>query len=62
MPTSYALKAKSAAAGINWYLNESSKLALNYDHTTFDGGSSTGTKKLDGKAEDVLIARYQLAF
>ncbi len=57
-----AWRANTFGIGINWYLNESSKLALNYDHTTFDGGSSTGTKKLDGKAEDVLIARYQLAF
>lgn len=57
-----AWRATTVGLGINWYLNESSKLALNYDRTSFEGGSSTGTKKLDGKAEDVIIARYQLAF
>lgn len=52
----YALKAKSAAVGLNWYLNEFSKIAVNYEHTKLDGGT------LDGRAEDFLVARYQLAF
>lgn len=57
-----ARRASTLGIGVNWYLNESSKVALNYDRTAFEGGSSTGGKKLDGKAEDVIIARYQLAF
>lgn len=52
----YALTAKSTAVGANWYLNESSKLALNYEITNFEGGS------LNGKSEKLLVARYQLAF
>ncbi len=55
-PASYALKAKSTAAGLNWYLNESSRLALNYEVTRLEGGS------LNGKTEHFLVARYQLAF
>lgn len=55
-PASYALKAKSTATGFNWYLNESSRLALNYELTRLEGGT------LDGKTEHFLVARYQLAF
>ncbi len=52
----HALTAKSTALGANWYLNESSRLALNYEITNFEGGS------LNGKSEKLLVARYQLAF
>jgi phosphate-selective porin OprO/OprP len=54
--SSYALKAKSSAVGLNWYLNESSRVALNYEYTQLEGGT------LDGKNEQFLVARYQLAF
>lgn len=54
--TNYALQAKSAAVGLNWYLNESAKLALNYERSKLYGGT------LEGKTEDFLVARYQLAF
>ncbi len=57
-----AWRATSFGIGLNWYLNDSSKFALNYDRTAFEGGSSTGTRKLDGKTENLIIARYQLAF
>lgn len=52
----YALRAKSAAVGVNWYLNESARFAVNYERTKLDGGT------LNGKTEDFLVARYQLAF
>ena len=57
---SNASRADTFSVGLNWYLNESSKFALNYDHTEFSGG--TGTGSLSGKAEDAAIARYQLTF
>lgn len=57
-----AWRATSFGIGVNWYLNDASKFALNYDRTDFDGGSSTGTRQLNGKTENVIIARYQLAF
>lgn len=53
---SHAFKAKSAAVGLNWYLNESSRVAVNYERTQLEGGT------LDGKTENFLVARYQLAF
>lgn len=54
--SSHAFKAKSAAIGLNWYLNESSRVAVNYERTRLEGGT------LDGRTEDFLVARYQLAF
>lgn len=55
-PSSYALQAQGAAIGLNWYLNESSKFALNYERTRLTGGT------LDGKTEHFLVGRYQLSF
>ena len=55
-PASYALRAQGAAVGLNWYLNESSKFALNYERTRLNGGT------LDGKTENFLVGRYQLSF
>lgn len=56
VPTSYALKASGIAVGLNWYLNESSKFAVNYERTRLTGGT------LDGKSENFLVGRYQLSF
>lgn len=55
-PASFALRAQGAAIGLNWYLNESSKFAVNYERTRLSGGT------LDGKSENFLVARYQLSF
>ena len=55
-----ATSAKTWGLGLNWYHNQSSKAAINWEQTSFDGG--TGSKKLNGKKEDFLVARYQLAF
>jgi phosphate-selective porin OprO/OprP len=52
----YALKAGAIAVGLNWYLNESSKFAVNYERTRLSGGT------LDGKSENFLVGRYQLSF
>lgn len=57
-----AWRATTFSVGVNWYLNEFSKVALNYDRTDFDGGSNSGTRRLDGKSEHVVMARYQLGF
>ena len=55
-----ATSAKTWGLGLNWYHNQSSKVAINWEQTSFDGG--VGSKKLNGKKEDFLVARYQLAF
>jgi phosphate-selective porin OprO/OprP len=60
-----AQQADTLGIGVNWYLNQSSKFVLNYDHTEFSGKYIAGTsaaKRLSGTVEDVIMARYQLAF
>ncbi len=56
----YATAARTWGIGLNWYLNESSRVAINYDLTAFDN-VRTGTV-LKGDTEQFLVARYQLAF
>ncbi len=55
----YALNATSWLVGLNWYLNEDAKFAVNYERTDFSNGTGS---TLNGKQENFLVARYQLAF
>lgn len=57
--TTFALNASSWLVGLNWYLNEDAKFAVNYERTDFSNGTGS---TLNGKQEDFLVARYQLAF
>ena len=57
-PTSSITKEKSAGVGLNWYLNKQIKVAVNYEHTTFDGGAADGNRK----SEDFFVTRFQHAF
>ncbi len=65
-----AKSAKSWTAGVNWYLNQNTKVALNYEHTKFEGGAgigitainAAGTNVRDRESEDALLARFQVAF
>ncbi|NOS97264.1 MAG: porin [Methylotenera sp.] len=65
-----AKSAKSWIAGVNWYLSENAKVALNYTHTSFDGGAgigitavnAAGTNITDRESENALLARFQVAF
>jgi phosphate-selective porin OprO/OprP len=65
-----AKSAHSWTAGVNWYLNQNTRLALNYEHTTFDGGAgdgilpinAAGTNVRDRKDERAFLTRLQLAF
>lgn len=54
-----ARKAASYGGGINWYLNENVKLAVNYDHTRFTGGAAGGADRPD---EHALFTRTQFRF
>lgn len=57
--TKSASKASTLGAGINWYLSESVKLWLDYEHTAFDGGAAGGKDRPD---EDVILSRVQYRF
>lgn len=57
-----AKSAESWALGLNWHLNNFVKFATTYEHTQFDGGAGTALAVKDRDDEDVLSARFQLAF
>ena len=65
-----AKSAKSWTAGVNWYLNQNAKVALNYEYTKFDGGAGIGITPInaagsnvrDRESEEALLARLQVAF
>lgn len=77
-PTYSARKASTWTAGVNWYLNSNAKIVLNYEQTSFTGGSGTNvaftgagsankynatTNKIaDRPDERAVFARIQLAF
>jgi phosphate-selective porin OprO/OprP len=63
--------AHSYDLGVNWYLNQDVKVALNYLHTTFDGGDivkgqtsidAAGTRVRDREDENAVFARFQIAY
>ena len=55
--------AKTWGAGINWYLNQWVKLAVNYEQTKFqDGGGGTFANPLDRDDEKVILSRLQFQF
>jgi len=53
--------ASSWAAGVNWYLNQNVKIALNYEQTSFKGGDVTNYL-LDHPDEQILSSRLQLSY
>jgi phosphate-selective porin OprO and OprP len=46
------------AIGVNWYLNRFTKLALNYERTTFDGFGDAP----DRDPEGLVVGRFQLSY
>jgi phosphate-selective porin OprO and OprP len=58
-PAKSASTAKTWAAGVNWYLNRSLKLMLDYDQTSFEGGAAKGADRPD---EELLLCRAQISF
>lgn len=65
-----AQKAQTWTGGVNWYLNQNVKVAVNYAQTKFDGGAgigitainAAGTNVRDREDERALLARFQVAF
>ena len=58
-PEKSVSRARTLGGGVHWYLNDNVKLALDYEHSFFSGGA---TGPADRKPEDVLLARFQVAF
>lgn len=62
-PTKASREANAWAAGVNWYLNNNVKVALNYEQTRFSyGGGGTTSAPLDRNDEKVLFTRVQVAY
>lgn len=62
-PITAAKSAKSWAAGVNWYLNQNLKLAVNYEQTRFDGGGGgTVATPTDRPNEEILFTRFQISY
>jgi phosphate-selective porin OprO/OprP len=57
-PASTPSKAKAWAVGVNWYLARAIKVVVDYEHTTFTGGTAAG----DREAEDFVVTRVQHSF
>jgi phosphate-selective porin OprO and OprP len=57
-PTGTPSKAKAWAVGLNWYLAKAIKAVVDYEHTTFTGGTSTG----DREPESFVATRVQYSF
>ncbi len=51
-------QARAVTAGLNWYLNASAKLVLNWEQTRFKGGAANGSRL----TENLVLSRLQLAF
>ena len=49
---------ESAGVGLNWYLSRNTKVALDYEQASFDGGASEG----DRPDEKIVLTRFQFAF
>jgi phosphate-selective porin OprO/OprP len=58
-PDVSARKASGYSLGLNWYLNQNLKWALDYEHTSFDGGAPDGGDRPD---EQALLTRFALGF
>ena len=58
-PATAARKASAWGVGVNWYLNQTVKISLDYDQTKFDGGAADGGDRPNEKA---IFSRLGLAF
>jgi phosphate-selective porin OprO/OprP len=56
--TSTPSEAKAWAVGLNWYLARAIKVVVEYEHTTFTGGATTG----DREPESFIVTRVQHSF
>lgn len=62
-PTASAKSAQAWAAGVNWYLNQNVKVALDYEKTSYEGGGGgTVAAPLDRPDEKTLFTRLQISY
>ena len=54
--------AKTWGAVLNWYLNTNVRLSFDYETTKFDGGAGTSAAPADREDENLIFARFQVAF
>ena len=57
-PLTAVTKATAYGVGVNWYPWNTVKLSINYENTTFEGGSPTG----DRADEQALLSRFAVNF
>ncbi len=50
--------AKAWGVGVNWHFTRAVKVMVDYEHTTFTGGATTG----DREPENAVITRFQTSF
>jgi phosphate-selective porin OprO/OprP len=58
-PAKSVTKAQGFGVGLNWWLNRSLKVSVNWERTTFGGGAAKGA---DRPTEQVGMGRFQVAF
>jgi phosphate-selective porin OprO/OprP len=58
-PSTSITEAISYTFGLNWYLNRNVRVALNYEHTDFDGGQN---RPVTSRDENVILTRAQISF
>jgi phosphate-selective porin len=54
-----ARKIEKKVIGLNWYLNQNTKINLNYIHNNFKGRSSVLSSRDN---EEVFLSRFQFKF
>jgi phosphate-selective porin OprO/OprP len=57
-PTRSIRRAQEWTGGISWYVARTNKFVINYSHTNFKGGSTTG----DRTSEKAILTRFQVNF
>jgi phosphate-selective porin OprO/OprP len=58
-PATSVGRAQGWTAGVNWYLNRSIRVMVDFDHTWFNGGAADDR---DRESEDTILTRLQISY